>query len=347
MIPQPWFPRAARLCAGILLGLAGSLSAASPSPSPSPGAVPNEQILRVQLFLDGSAFKPGVIDGKWGEFTGKALARYQQAQGKTAPEEGAKAPAEFDLPLDDSKPVQIAYRITPEDEKFIGPLPKDHPGQAKADRLPYENLLELVAEKFHCRREFLLQLNPGYDWDKAKAGDEVQVPNVATPFELQAVIDLKTKTEEAEKANELKTEKEKSPNEQFSAEVDVAAKIMELKQDGKLVGSYPITPGSKSLPAPVGEWFIKGFAWMPTFRWDQEMLQRGKRSDESYQLPPGPNNPVGIVWMELSNKGSGIHGTEAPETIGRSTSHGCIRLANWDALEFGQKVLPGVHIVIR
>ncbi|MBA3650391.1 MAG: L,D-transpeptidase [Chthoniobacterales bacterium] len=253
----------------------------------------------------------------------------------------------FDLPLDQSKPLRIAYRITPEDEKFIGPLPKDHPGQAKADRLPYENLLELVAEKFHGRREFLLQLNPGYDWDKAKAGDEVQVPNVATPFELQAVIDLKTKTEEAEKANELKTEKEKPPNEQFSAEVDIAAKIMELKQDGKLVGSYPITPGSKSLPAPVGAWFIKGFAWMPTFRWDQEMLQSGQRSSESYQLPPGPNNPVGIVWMELNHKGSGIHGTEAPETIGRSTSHGCIRLSNWNALDFGQKVLPGVHVVVR
>ncbi len=343
MLSRPWFPRVALLYVGILLGLAGSLSAASPSP----GATPNEQILRAQLFLDGSAFKPGAIDGKWGEFMGKALARYQQAQGKTGQYEGAKAPAEFDLPLDQSKPVQIAYRLTPEDEKFIGPLPKDHPGQAKADRLPYENLLELVAEKFHCRRELLLQLNPGYDWDKAKVGDEVQVPNVATPFELQAVIDLKTTTEEAEKANELKTEKEKPPNEQFSAEVDIAAKIMELKQDGKLVGSYPITPGSKSLPAPVGEWFIKGFAWMPTFRWDQEMLQRGQRSNESYELPSGPNNPVGIVWMELSHKGSGIHGTEAPETIGRSTSHGCIRLSNWNALDFGQKVLPGLHVVIR
>ena len=112
-------------------------------------------------MLDSSPFKPGVIDGKWGEFTGKALARYEQAQGKSGQYEGAKAPAEFDLPLDQSKPLRIAYRLTPEDEKFIGPLPKDHPGQAKADRLPYENLLELVAEKLHCRREFLLQLNPG------------------------------------------------------------------------------------------------------------------------------------------------------------------------------------------
>ena len=279
---------------------------------------------------------------------GKALARYEQAQGKSdATYEGAKAPAEFDLPIDSSRPVQIAYKLTQEDEKFIGTVPKDHPSQAKAERLPYENFLELVAEKFHARREFLLQLNPGFDWDKAKPGDEVQVPNVATPFDLQAVLDLKTKTEAAEKAKELNTEKEKPPHEQFSVEVDVAAKLMELKQDGKLVGSYPITPGSSSLPAPKGDWFIKGFAWMPTFRWDQSMLQSGVRSNESFELPPGPNNPVGIVWMELSHKGSGIHGTEAPETIGRSTSHGCIRLSNWDALDFGQKVLPGVHVLIR
>ncbi len=156
---------------------------------------------------------------------GKALARYEQAQGKSdATYEGAKAPAEFDLPIDSSRPVQIAYKLTQEDEKFIGTVPKDHPSQAKAERLPYENFLELVAEKFHARREFLLQLNPGFDWDKAKPGDEVQVPNVATPFDLQAVLDLKTKTEAAEKANELNTEKEKPPNEQFSVEVDIAAK---------------------------------------------------------------------------------------------------------------------------
>ncbi|MEO7723678.1 MAG: hypothetical protein ABIU29_03185, partial [Chthoniobacterales bacterium] len=180
------------MCTLLFLGLAGHLAAADSAPSKA--SAPNEQILRAQLFLDGSAFKPGVIDGKWGEFMGKALASYEQAQGKTdATYEGAKTPAKFDLPLDSSKPVQIAYKLTAEDEKFIGSVPKDHPSQAKAERLPYENFLELVAEKFHARREFLLQLNPDFDWDKAKPGDEVQVPNVVAPFDLQAVMDLKTK----------------------------------------------------------------------------------------------------------------------------------------------------------
>lgn len=277
----------------------------------------------------------------------KALARYEEAEGKSAPRYGEKAPAQFDLPLDETKPALTGYQLTPDDQQFIGEIPQSHSEQTKLEQLPYEDFLELVAEKFHARADFLQEINPGFDWSQAKPGDEVQVPNVATPFDLQAAIDLKTKTEEAEKANTMPTEKEKPPNEQYSIFVDVPEKMLELKRDGKLVGSYPISPGSRSLPAPKGEWFIKGFAWMPTFRWDEAMLQHGERSSDSFQLPPGPNNPVGIVWMELNHKGTGIHGTEMPDTIGRTTSHGCIRLSNWDALDLGQKVLPGAQVLIR
>ncbi len=325
--------------------LAAPVLAAQPSASPAPK--PNDQILRAQIFLDGSAFKPGAIDGKWGEFMRKALIRYEQAQGKNGAQFGEKAPAQFDLPLDQSKPALISYQLTPDDQKFIGQVPESHAAQAKQDSLPYANFLELVAEKFHARRDFLKQLNPSYNWETAKPGDSVQVPNVAAPFDVQEAIDLKQQTEQAEKANQLKTESEKSPNEQYSIDVSVAQKILELKQDGKLVGSYPITPGSKTLPAPIGDWFVRGFEWMPTFRWDEAMLHHDERSGDFYKLPPGPNNPVGILWMELNHKGSGIHGTEAPETIGRTTSHGCIRLSNWDILDLGKKVLPGVHVRIR
>ncbi len=314
---------------------------------PSPAPSPNEQILRAQIFLDCSAFKPGVIDGRWGEFMGKALTRYEQAQGKSGLRYGAQPPAQFDLPIDSSKPALISYTLSPNDEKFVGSVPQKHAAQAKLEALPYESFLELAGEKFHAREDFLKQINPGYDWAKAKAGDSVQVPNVATPFDLQETIGLKTQTEAAEKANQLKTEKQKPPNEQYSISVSVAQKILEVRQDGKLVGSYPITPGSKTLPAPIGDWFVKGFSWMPTFRWDEAMLHHDERSGNFFNLPPGPNNPVGILWMELNHKGSGIHGTEVPETIGRTTSHGCIRLSNWDALDLGKKVLPGVHVRIR
>ncbi len=330
-----------------------SVSSEGASPSKAgqkkqgPASLPNEQVLRAQIFLDGSAFKPGAIDGKWGEFMRKALTRYEQAQGKNDVHFGEKAPEKFDLPLDDSKPALISYEFSEDDQKFIGAVPESHAAQAKQESLPYENFLELLGEKFHSRRDYLKEINPGYDWSKAKPGDSVQVPNVAAPFDVQEAIDLKEKTDKAEKENTLTTEDKKPENEQFSISVSVPEKILELKQNGKLVGSYPITPGSKSLPAPIGEWFMKGFAWMPTFRWDEAILHGTERSNDFFQLPSGPNNPVGIIWMELNHKGSGIHGTEVPETIGRTTSHGCIRLSNWNALDLGKKVLPGVHVTIR
>ena len=299
------------------------------------------------MFLDASPFKPGAIDGKWGEFLRKALTRYAQAQGTSDPRFGPKAPDHFDLPSDPAKPVLIPYELAPEDQEFIGPLAKGLDAQAKQKSLPYEGFLELVAEKFHCRRDFLKQTNPGYDWKKAKPGDSVKVPNVAKPFSVRDAMELKSTTEATEKADRLQTEKKKAPEDQYSISVSVAERILELHQNGKLVGSYPITAGSKALPAPVGEWFVRGTVWMPTFRWDEAILHGTHRSGHFYQLPAGPNDPVGILWMGLNHKGSGIHGTNEPETIGRATSHGCIRLANWDALDLGAKVLPGVRVTIR
>ncbi len=321
-------------------------SRASKSPAQK-SAAPNEEILRVQLFLDESAFKPGAIDGKWGEFMRKALVRYAQSQGDSQPGFGDKPPEHFNLPLDSTRPTLIKYEFSPNDQNFIGPVPKALAAQAKQKSLPYESFLELVGEKFHCRVDFLKQINPGYDWSKAKPGDSVQVPNVASPFDVQDAVNLKAQTDAAEKSDKLKTEKQKAPGEQYSISVSVAERILELYQNGKLAGSYPITAGSQSLPAPAGEWFVKGFAWMPTFRWDEAILHGSHRSGHFYQLPAGPNDPVGILWMELNHKGSGIHGTETPETIGRATSHGCIRLSNWNALDLGTKVLPGVHVTIR
>ncbi|HEY5036640.1 MAG TPA: L,D-transpeptidase [Chthoniobacterales bacterium] len=336
--------------AAVMLALAaagtirGEDEDAQPQLSPAP---PNEQLLRVQLFLDASAFKPGAIDAKWGEFMRKALVRYEEAHGKTGVHFGDKPPAYFDLPFDQSKPPIRFYQLSRSDEKFIGPLPESHAAQAKLKQLPYANFLELLAEKFHCRRELLRQINRGYNWNNSHPGDQIRVPDVAEPFDVQEAIDQKTQTEAAEKSHNLKTEEQKPPNEQYSISVSVADKILELHQNGKLVGSYPITPGSKTLPAPIGDWFVKGFVWMPDFRWDEAMLHHDERSANFYMLPPGPNNPVGILWMELNHKGSGIHGTEVPETIGRTTSHGCIRLSNWNILDLGKKVLPGVHVSIR
>ena len=225
---------------------AGALMA-KPTPSPSPSSTPNESVLRAQLFLDASAFKPGAIDGKWGEFMGKALTRYEATEGKTEPKYGKNTPATFDLPFDQSKPLLISYTFSPNDEKFIGKLPSSHAEQAKAEGLPYENFLELVAEKFHARRDFLRQINPGVNWEQLKPGDQVQAPNIAAPFDVEEAIDLKNQTEHAEKADNLKTEKTKPESERVSIFVDVKEKILELKQENKLVASTGFKPGERRM----------------------------------------------------------------------------------------------------
>ena len=222
----PWKGIAWRFSSNALFLIISSAALASPTPPASPSPPPNEEVLRAQLFLDGSAFKPGAIDGKWGEFMRKALTRYEEAEGKAGEKFGEKAPAKFDLPLEEGRPLLIAYTYSPNDQKFIGPIPASHAQLAKAEGLPYGNFLELLGEKFHARSDFLRQINPGIDWDHLKPGDQVQVPNVVAPFEVQEAIDLKTQTEEAEKANTLKTEDKKTEGERFSISVFVKEKIM-------------------------------------------------------------------------------------------------------------------------
>jgi len=324
-----------------------ALATAAPreGPDDSKGSrAAEDRWLAVQVFLDDAGFKPGVIDGKWGEFTAKALARYLRAQGKQAPAFGENAPAQIpELPLDANRPALTKYEITEADAKAVGPTEKEPAQAAKLKKLAYGSVAELVSEKFHAKVDLLKQLNPKAAW---KAGESVQVPNVAAPFDLSAVEKLKAAGGEKEK----KTKKSNAPEPaapELTIVVDTTEKMLDLIEGEKVVASYPITPGSERLPAPKGEWSVERITWLPPFRWDKEMLLKGKRSSNAFNLPPGPNSPVGILWMQLSKEGIGIHGTSAPETIGRSESHGCIRLSNWDAFELGQKAHRKTKVTIR
>lgn len=129
--------------------------------------------------------------------------------------------------------------------------------------------------------------------------------------------------------------------------INVKECYLELRDGDRIVAAFPVTPGSKTIPTPVGEWKIVGKALFPEFRWDKEMLEHGRRSKDAYELPPGPNSPVGIAWMQLSKPGIGLHGTGEPDTIGRSASHGCVRLANWDAFKLYNMVQKGMKVVIE
>ncbi len=129
--------------------------------------------------------------------------------------------------------------------------------------------------------------------------------------------------------------------------VDLQQKFLHVEENGRTLAAFPITPGSSEHPAPIGEWRIVGSVPWPWYRHDEGVLSRGERTDDFYNLPPGPNSPVGILWAGLNRPGVGIHGTPVPDTIGRAGSHGCIRLANWDAATFHTLVGKGTPVTIR
>ena len=129
--------------------------------------------------------------------------------------------------------------------------------------------------------------------------------------------------------------------------VNTKESYLEVRDGERLVACFPITPGSTAIPTPKGNWKVVAKTLLPSFRWDKSVLLYGKRSKDAYELPPGPNNPVGITWIALDRPGIGMHGTASPDTIGRSASHGCIRLSNWDAFKVYGMVARGTQVVIE
>ncbi len=325
-----------------------------------------EAATRLQVFLDRAEFAPGKIDGRHGGFTLKALALYRQAQGGNAgPAENetkggkAGAPDVSDLDMDKIDPVFVDYTVTEADMKTVGELADTVPAQAKQKSLPYKNAAESIAEKFHMDRDFLSELNPGKT-ESIKAGDSLRVPNVE-PFDPSAAKRLEPGSEMGAKgANDIDDESDGKPAEGkksagekhsntggTSVKVDVKTNMLSVFENDKLIAAYPVTVGSAQTQSPVGDWTVRGVAMMPDFRYDEAMLEKGERSENFYLLPPGPNNLVGVAWIALNKKGIGLHGTSEPDTIGRSASHGCVRLANWDIVRVAAKVKAGVAVSIH
>jgi lipoprotein-anchoring transpeptidase ErfK/SrfK len=280
---------------------------------------------RLQIFLDNNDFGPGKIDGKMGEFFRKALVSYKHAH-------GTRETGFIDQWMLDQVPVTFTtYTIKADDLAYVGDLPSSHEEQARKKFLPYTSLLEFVAERYHSAEAYIQKLNPGVDWEHLEPGDELKVPNVL-PFEIENIRESKIPANPAFAARKIY--------------VDTKEHLLEVFDNNQLVCVFPITPGSTALPAPVGTWKIVGMATWPWFRYDEAMLNYGVRSENYYNLPPGPNNLVGVLWMGLNRPGIGIHGTNNPETIGRAASHGCIRLANWDAARVKELVSTGNTVII-
>lgn len=319
-----------------------SLNANAQSPTPDelprdPAAI--EAIVRLQIFLDEAEFSPGRIDGSLGQFTYTALSLYREARdGQASPLEvrDEKKPDTMpdvsDLDLDSINPVFHSYTVTEADLESVGELPDSVSEQAKSEAMTYRSAAEAVAEKFHTDATFLEELNPGRS-GTIKAGDSVMVPNV-TPFELTGV-----------KAGAVERNTSASPT--TAVKVDTTSSMLRVFEDEKLVAAFPVTVGSSQNESPLGDWKVTEISGMPNFRYDKSMLNKGVRSDDFHLLPPGPNNPVGVTWIQLNKSGIGLHGTSEPEMIGRSASHGCVRLANWDIVRLAEKVTTDVPVQIH
>lgn len=315
----------ALLCAA----LPASLLAQAPTPELPKAPEPVESILRLQLFLDGKLFGPGKVDGRPGEFTTKALKRYQKAHGMPETEIDAHS-----LDLSGITELYTTYTIRQEDLKFIGSVPGKPSLQSKKKYLPYDSLLEFLTERFHTSPELIEYLNRPMKMSALKPGDSVKAPNVTEPFQIELLEPVPGLPEVPEFANRV-------------LKIDTKEKLLGLHEGEKLLASLPITPGSGHLATPPGTWRIVGIAQMPTFRWDAGVLNYGVRTSTFYELPIGPNNPVGVMWIGLSKPGIGIHGTNQPQTIGRSASHGCMRTANWDVIRLSKMITKGLPVIIE
>jgi lipoprotein-anchoring transpeptidase ErfK/SrfK len=274
--------------------------------------------LRLQVLLDRAHFSPGEIDGTAGGNTQRALDAWRRerkvrTRGPVSEEDWAALEA-------DGAPTLVDYTLTEQDARgpYVARIPEDMMEKAKLDALAYTSPLEALGERFHASPKLLRALNPGHGF--AKAGEVVRVPNVHTEASGKA-------------AKVVVTESDQS--------------VVALDAAGRVLARFPATMGSEHDPLPIGDWKINGVSKEPPFFYNPDLFWDAKGDQSKTKIAPGPNNPVGVVWIDLSKPHYGIHGTPEPSKIGKTESHGCIRLTNWDAEELSRMVSPGLPAILQ
>ena len=288
--------------------------------------------LHIQILLDLAHFSPGIIDGSWGNNAARALAFFTSPDGPERLAGGTpptSAVVERDTyqrlrTLAGNRPLLRKYKVTANDVK--GPfveIPSVVYEQEKLKCLCYTSAVEGIAEKFHSSRALLQQLNRKVDFDSLIEGTQLLVPNVI------------------------------SGNVASSMDTVIVAKLIISKTGfwthavdatGRILAHYPSTLGAGYDPSPTGSFRVTYVARDPAFHYQPKLFAEVPDDKPEARLPPGPNSPVGRVWMSLSKPHYGIHGTSSPETIGYAASHGCVRLTNWDALQLSDFIEPGTPV---
>lgn len=271
---------------------------------------------RAHVMLNNAHASPGAIDGTSGKNTLKAIASFQQMNGIKPT--GVLTQETWDalIARQGSKPAFVEYTITEDDLKgpYVKSIPGDYALQAKMKGLHYTSVTEMLGEKFHMDENFLKKLNPNANFNKA--GQKLIVANVRNdlPEDIHLIVAHKG-----------------------------AKQLYLFNSRNQMIASFPASIGNTNTPSPTGTYKVTGVAPNPWYSYSPSNFIQGKNM-KPLSLPPGPNGPVGNIWIGLSKKSFGIHGTPNPSMISKSYSHGCIRLTNWDANDLGRKVRSGVTV---
>lgn len=271
---------------------------------------------RAHVMLNNAHASPGAIDGSSGKNTLKAIASFQQMNGLKPTGTLTQETWDALLAKQGSKPAFVEYTITEADLKgpYAASIPHDYALQAKMKGLYYTRVTEMLSEKFHMDEDFLKKLNPKATFKKA--GEKLVVANIRNevPEDIHLIVAHKG-----------------------------AKQLYLFNSRNQMIGSFPATIGSSDTPSPTGTYKVTGVAPNPWYSYSPSNFVQGKNT-KPLSLPPGPNGPVGNIWIGLSKKSFGIHGTPNPSAISKTASHGCIRLTNWDANDLGKKVKSGVTV---
>ena len=293
----------------------------------APTALPCGDYVGFQVLLDRQGFSPGQIDGRPGANFSRALAALQNAR-RLTPTSQPDCDTWQALGGDRAEATVTTYTIA--DADLTGPfekvIPRELPKQASLPALNYTSPLEMIAERFHASPALLQKMNPGVPIAAAR---EIKVPAVR-PFDPNA----KPAPDPEAGAVTIQVTRDESA-------------LRATRPDGTLIFWAPVTTGSEHDPLPNGDWKVDGVQWHPVFHYNPKLFWDARPSDVRADIKPGPNNPVGVVWIDLSKAHYGLHGTPEPGNIGHTESHGCVRLTNWDAARVAALVKPGTPVLFR